>query len=177
MSRGNKDWIQTFTGKQFFPLNPDPNAIDILDVAHHLSNQCRFTGASVFHYSVAQHSVLVSEMCDPKDALWGLLHDAPEAYLVDIPKPLKGQKAFKEYMVAEERLMNAVCDVFGLDRKMPESVAIADHRLLQTEARDIMRPCEVPWRNDALCYKWFIQSIPIKLAKQHFLDRFNQLYL
>lgn len=78
-------WILTSTGRQFWPLQPRADEICIEDIAHHLSMQCRFTGATRFHYSVAQHSVLVSQLApDGENPLWGLLHDAAEAYLVDV---------------------------------------------------------------------------------------------
>ena len=80
------DWMQTHSGIQFWPLDPRPEDILIEDIAHALSNQCRFAGHCCFHYSVAQHSVLVSENVPAQDAMWGLLHDAGEAYLVDLPR-------------------------------------------------------------------------------------------
>src|ERR1019366_9954250 len=80
--------IRTYSGVRFKPLDPDP-AVGISDIAHALANQCRFGGHSSAFYSVAQHSVRVSEICAAEDALWGLLHDASEAYLVDVPAPLK----------------------------------------------------------------------------------------
>src|SRR5690242_11754504 len=83
------DWMQTYTGRRFWPLDPRVDDIDIGDIAHHLSLVCRFAGACREFYSVAQHCVGVSYVCDPKDALWGLLHDAAEAYVGDMVRPLK----------------------------------------------------------------------------------------
>src|SRR5579885_2784587 len=83
------DWIQTYCGVAFYPLDPRPEEILIEDIAHALSMLCRFTGHVKRFYSVAQHCVYVSHRCDPKDALWGLLHDAAEAYLNDISRPVK----------------------------------------------------------------------------------------
>src|SRR5271165_7548492 len=83
------DWIQTYTGRVMYPLDPRPEEINIIDIAHALSNLCRFTGHVRTFYSVAEHSVRVSQHCDPKDALWGLLHDASEAYLADMSRPMK----------------------------------------------------------------------------------------
>lgn len=93
-------WIRTFTGKRFYPLKPTIEDIDILDIAHALSNQCRFSGHSKWHYSVGQHSVYVSQVVrslggSPTDIMWGLLHDASEAYLVDLPTPVKRQAVDK----------------------------------------------------------------------------------
>src|ERR1017187_10636100 len=77
--------ITTFSGIHFWPLLPNPADIRIEDIAHALSNQCRFAGHAREFYSVAEHSVRVSQLCPPEDALWGLLHDASEAYLTDVP--------------------------------------------------------------------------------------------
>ena len=84
------DWIQTYTGKKFYPLEPDASLIDIRDIAHALSLKVRYNGHCDKFYSVAQHSVL---MCDYISntiyQMWALLHDAGEAYLADIPRPIK----------------------------------------------------------------------------------------
>src|SRR5687767_12883862 len=78
-----KRFIQTYSGRTVEPYDPDPAAICVLDIAHHLSMLCRFTGAVRQFYSIAQHSVLVSALCDPEDALAGLLHDAEEYVFAD----------------------------------------------------------------------------------------------
>jgi len=82
-------WIQTYTGKCFHPREPGPDDFDIRDVAHALSLLCRFNGHCRTFYSVAEHSVRVSRICPPAAALWGLLHDLGEAYVGDLPRPLK----------------------------------------------------------------------------------------
>lgn len=127
--------IRTFTGKTFFPLNPKSDDIDIVDIAHSLSNMCRFVGHCTEFYSVAQHSVLVSYQVPVEHALWGLLHDASEAYISDVATPIKRMPEMKAYCEAEDKLMLAVCKAFGLDFVEPDSVAIADKRMLATEQR------------------------------------------
>ena len=87
-------YIQTVSGRRVNPLDPSPDDIDVHDIAVALSNQCRFGGHTRRYYSVAQHACIVSDQmlergADAQDALWGLLHDASEAYLVDLPHPLK----------------------------------------------------------------------------------------
>src|SRR4051812_30250690 len=81
------NWMQTFTGRQFWPVDPRADEIAIEDIARALAMTCRFGGHVRFHYSVAQHSFLVSLVCSPEHALWGLLHDASEAYLGDVVWP------------------------------------------------------------------------------------------
>jgi uncharacterized protein len=132
------DWIQCASGRPFWPLDPEPGDIDILDIAHALSNQCRFSGHVRTFLSVAQHSVAVARLCPSSDRLWGLLHDAAEAYLVDLPRPLKALPEFSPYRAAEAAVMRAVCVRFGLPEAMPESVHRADLAMLATEARDLM---------------------------------------
>lgn len=132
------DWMQLASGKAFYPLDPRPEDIELADIAGALSRVCRFGGHVSAFYSVAQHSVLVSQVCDPADALWGLLHDASEAYLGDLIRPLKRQPECAGYCAAEARLMAVICERFGLPPEMPASVARADEVLLATEARDLM---------------------------------------
>ena len=132
-------WISTHTGRRFWPLDPRPDEIDIRDIAHALSNQCRFSGHSNRFYSVGEHSLRVSGIVPPEHALWALLHDASEAYLVDLPRPLKHTPGFAEvYREAEARLMLAVAERFGLDPVMPDEVERADQILLATERRDLL---------------------------------------
>lgn len=132
-------WVQTYTGRAFWPLDPDPDEIDIRDIAHSLSLQCRFAGHCDRHYSVAEHCVRVAREVPHSDKLWALLHDAAETYLVDLPRPLKRSSGLAEkYQEVEANLMAAVCHRFGLPLEMPESVHMADLRLLETEQRDLM---------------------------------------
>ena len=139
------DWIQVRSGGKFYPLDPRPEEIHITDIAHALSHVVRFTGHTSKPLSVAQHSVMVSWYCDPADALWGLLHDASEAYLSDIARPVKQMPEMAPYREAERRLMAVICDRFGLPREMPESVRRADEMMLATESRDLMAPRHPEW--------------------------------
>jgi hypothetical protein len=142
--------IQTFTGKMFYPLRPVVRDICIEDIAHALSHQCRFSGHTRHHYSVAQHSVHVYQAVKssrrwpaPADKLlrWALLHDASEAYLVDLPSPLKASSTLgPAYETAEKRLMRAVCRKFQMPQKMPDEIKLADLQVLAAEARDLMTP-------------------------------------
>ncbi len=143
MSERKGDWIQTYTGVEFYPLDPRPEEIRIADIAHALSMQCRYTGHVRSFYSVAEHSFRVAEMCPPEYALWGLLHDAAEAYLVDLPRPIKRHSEIgRLYREAEDRIMIAVCERFGLTWQdpMPDPVERADKAMLWVESQALMPP-------------------------------------
>ena len=143
------DWIQTFTRVIFYPLDPRPEEINIRDIAHALSNQCRFAGHCRQFYSVAEHSVRVARELPAHLQLWGLLHDASEAYLVDLPRPLKrfGEMG-RLYMLHEEVLMRCVIERFGLSPEwIPAEVKRMDTRLLMTEKRDLMEAQPKPWED------------------------------
>jgi uncharacterized protein len=137
-------FIETRTGVRFQPLSPVVDDICIEDIAHALSNQCRFSGHVRTFYSVAEHCVRVAELlrywgAPTEIQLWGLLHDASEAYLVDLPTPLKSHPSIGDgYRAAEEALMHAVCARFGLPETMPDLVRRADAKMLATEVRDLM---------------------------------------
>ena len=142
--------IETRSGIGFWPLEPRAVDINIDDIAHALSQQCRFSGHTREHYSVAEHCVRVADVledwgCSTEVQLWGLLHDASEAYLVDIPSPLKCLPEFAPYREAEARLMAAVCERFGLPIVEPVEVRAADGVLLATEARDLMAFAPEHW--------------------------------
>lgn len=139
------DWIQLASGRRFWPLDPRAEEIDIEDVAHGLANCPRFRGMTREFYSVAQHSVLVAQAVPPEDALWGLLHDAAEAYLGDMARPLKIQPEMEPYRRAERRVMACVCERFGLPPIEPATVRRADDRALAAEALDLFPTLDPAW--------------------------------
>jgi len=173
----NKDepWIQTYSGRRFTPTNPYADAIVIQDIAHALSMQCRFSGHVKKFYSVAQHCVLVSYLCDQADALWGLLHDASEAYLVDVPSPLKKSGKFDSYLEFEDKMQKTICKRFNLSETEPESVKRADKMLLSTEARDLLAPLHCDWVNPAEPIPFKIEPLSQQDAKDLFMKRFFEL--
>ncbi|MGH2359521.1 MAG: phosphohydrolase [bacterium] len=127
ISMDHGEFVGIYSGRHFYPLHPSAADVDLLDIAHSLAHQCRFAGHTRSFYSVAQHSVLVSRVCAPQDALYGLLHDAAEAYLVDVPSPLKHSPEFEAYRTAEALVHRAIMDAFGLpEYDLPESVEAAD---------------------------------------------------
>jgi hypothetical protein len=132
MVTNETDFITTYTGKHFHFMDIKSEEIDILDIAHALSQMCRFNGHTKFFYSVAQHSINVARFCDEKLALTGLLHDAAEAYIADIARPIKRQ--LKEYKIIEEHIERAIADKFGLIYPWPVEIKIADNYMLYWEA-------------------------------------------
>jgi hypothetical protein len=168
-------FIGTFSGLRFWPLFPNPDDIVIADIAHALSNQCRFGGHASKFYSVAEHSVHVSQLCLPKDALWGLLHDASEAYLVDLPRPLKQLPEFSAYREAERRLQRAVAVRFGLPEDQPASVAEADDTMLWIEAHSLLDSAAVEFvRDKRPPFEITDPLLPVE-AERLFLNRFKVL--
>lgn len=172
----DEPWIQTFSGKRFNLLNPTADSIVIQDIAHALSMQCRFTGHTKFHYSVAQHSVYVSYFCNQEDALYGLLHDGSEAYIADINRPLKNTSELTGYKKVEKNLQKAIYNKFSLFGEEPASVKKADLLMLATEARDLMAPMHKDWKTNG------INPIPFKVdrmtmdeAEDLFMKRFYEL--
>ena len=170
-------WICTYTGKRFYPLDPRLEEIDINDIIHALSNLSRFAGHATSFYSVAQHCVLVSLVCDPQDALWGLLHDASEAYLIDVPSPLKKCPEFDFYRVAEKGLMDVICDKFGLSHDEPPSVKLADKKVLATEARDLTMTEGRGWATEAEPLEFHIKPWTPEVARVKFVSRLHELML
>jgi uncharacterized protein len=143
------DWLETVSGRQFYPLDARVEDVDLADIAHALAHQCRFAGHCRQFYSVAEHSVRVAQLLQAKGfrrehCRWGLLHDASEAYLVDIPRPLKRLPVFAPYREVEERLMRVIAERFDLGWPEPDVVKWADNVMLATEARDLMRQIH-PW--------------------------------
>jgi uncharacterized protein len=144
---GDSTWIQTYTGAQFWPLDPRPTDVAAEDIAHALSLVCRYGGHCRSHYSVAQHSVLVAELC-PTHRLQALLHDAAEAYLGDQVEPLKRLLRFgsSSFCDAERRLLRCIGDAFGCSLDpLPAEVHLADRAATLSEKRCLM-PDSAPWK-------------------------------
>lgn len=139
------DWMQTFTGGRFYPLDPRPEDMHPEDIAHALSLLCRYGGHVDRFYSVAEHCVLMSRAVPPEHALAALLHDATEAYVVDVPRPLK--RYLPEYRAIEDRVWRAIAARFGISVVLPAQVIEADSRILLTERRVLMPRAE-RWSQD-----------------------------
>lgn len=167
------DWMQTATGSQFWPCDPRPEDIHIEDIAHALSLICRFNGHCRGHYSVAQHSVLVSDALPRELALWGLLHDASEAYIADVPRPLK--PFLTNYRDLEDAVMLAVCERFGLSPEMPAEVKRVDNAILADEAIWCMDRAPAPWNLPEPALGVAITPWTWRRARHRFLTKFHGL--
>jgi hypothetical protein len=174
MNNRKGDWMQTVTGGQFWPLDPRTDDVKIVDIAHALSMQCRYSGHCLQFYSVAQHCCHVSDACPPEHALWGLLHDASEAYLADVIRPIKPD--LTNYKAIEKQLMLVICERFGLSVDEPAIVSELDRRILGNECASVMAPPPVPWYHTGEPISDL--HIPMwapELARYEFMWRFNRL--
>jgi len=161
------DCIRTFTGKYVNVFDPDPNTLVIEDIAHALSMQCRFGGHLPYFYSVAQHCVTCStateaEAPDPNLAFTALMHDSSEAYLLDIPRPIKLKLA--NYKEIEDKLMKALSLKFGFTYPLPEMVHTIDNVAIVSEWNAIMLPTEK-----------LVHGLSNSEARNRFLERYLEL--
>jgi hypothetical protein len=141
MTKNRGDWCQVFTGKAVYPLDLRPEDIDPLDIAHSLALQCRFNGHCKRFYSVAEHCLRVlryvrGTTLGPLELehKWALMHDAAEAYMTDIPRPIK--RSISGWKGIEEDIERVISERFGIPLPIPDVVKHADGVLLATEARD-----------------------------------------
>lgn len=167
-------WMQTATGRQFWPMDPYIADIAIEDIAHALSNACRYAGHCLTFYSVAQHSVLVSRALPEEFKLWGLLHDASEAYLVDVPRPVKPYLV--GYQEAEDRLMAVIAQAFGLiPATMPDEVKRVDNAILADEAAQLMVKAPAAWHLPEPALNIKITPWSPEIAHGTFLSEYTRL--
>ena len=168
MTEYEENFITTYTGKKFHYLNPSPEEIDIVDIAHALSLSCRFRGHCKWFYSVAEHSVRVAEIVTPVFQLEALLHDAAEAYIPDIPRPIKAAFGMEE---ADKAICAAICSRYHLYEHASDYVHEADDIVGTTEARDLMHNTD-GWARIAIPLHDVIHPWHQTLAERIFLDLF-----
>lgn len=180
-----KAYIATVTGKKFFLLEPRLEDIDIIDIAHALSLQCRWTGHCRYHYSVAQHSYYCSFLGPDNEAFDRLMHDAPEAYIGDLNRPLKHYtEAGVAYRRQEAIIQKAIAERFGFSVIEPKSVKVADNLMLYAEKKQIMGyTFDEAQDADGIVRIANEEAAPIQIeqwtpgqAKTMFLTRFEELY-
>lgn len=168
-------YVSTHAGKQFFFAHPAKSEIRLGDIAHSLSQICRFTGHTDQFYSVAQHSVLTSYLVDPQHALHALMHDAAEAYVGDVSMPLK--TLLPDYKEIEKSVEKAIFAHFGLPEQIPEDIKHADLVMLATEKRDLMPNATEDWAilDNIVPMGRKIHPLRSHQAKTLFLERFVEL--
>lgn len=153
--------IRTFTGKYINPCEPDPELICIEDIAHALSMQPRFGGHLPVFYSVAEHSLQVALSVGNEIRLAALLHDASEAYLIDVPRPVKDQ--LRNYKAIENELMYVISCKFGFQWPLHDTVKSADEMALRNEWECLMLS------------KYSMEVWDQPLAKAKFLEMYYRL--
>jgi len=171
------DYIRTFTGTDFTVFDPKLEQIFIEDIAHALSHLCRYGGHCDPFYSVAQHSLAVSYLVEPQNALCGLLHDATEAYLVDLPRPIKYQ--IEQYRNMEDKLYSVIAEKFKLPQIIPDDVHMIDSLMIKEFEWDYFM-LKIPKENHKKFYELFFGNKKIEDVRQEFLKRFfelNQMHL
>ncbi len=136
-------FVSTYRGHRFYPLDPRIDDVDIEDIAHGLAYQCRFNGQTSSFYSVAQHSLLVAGIVPGELRLSALLHDAAEAYLGDIVKPLK--MLVPQFSALERQVAAIIGERFGARDLDHPQIKSADLVLLATEKRDLMPNSVEAW--------------------------------
>lgn len=174
----SKAWIQTFSGLKFHILEPCEEEVDIIDIAHGLAMQCRFTGQTLWHYSVAQHSYYCSKLVPEKFAFEALMHDASEAYIGDMSRPLKHYSAAGyEYLQIEAKIEDVIKRKFGLPAQMSPEVKDADNAMLYAEKAELMSPMEwdTRWAETVKPIPFLIEQWHPNLAERMFLERFHIL--
>lgn len=169
--------METFTGREVNPLNLQVRDIQIEDIAHSLALQCRYGGHCKYFYSVAQHSVLVSKQFDAFPLrLFGLLHDAAEAYLGDMISPMK--QLLPQFKIQEESIQSRVLTRFCHRRPTVtelQRIKEADTKLLLAEARFLMPSRGIGWRENVLPALFSPDFWTPEEAEELFLEEFSYL--
>jgi uncharacterized protein len=183
-----KDWIQTYTGKKFYPLAPTIGLLDIRDQAHALAMCCRYAGHVKRFYSVAEHAVRISMELEERGhsteiQKWGLIHDNSEAYLGDVTRPVKHRPELAEYRKAEKHLQQLIASWLGLPLVEPEEVKLIDTEILGTEAFQLKQPIHPDWYSTTASGVQLAKPWPnIELgwdptvAENNYLSRFRYLW-
>lgn len=170
----DKPWIMTYSGYQAYPFDLYTEMVHAEDIAHSLALTCRFRGHCKTFYSVAQHSVLAAALAPQGMKMFALMHDAPEAYLFDAPKPLKDRilvakpqddkdgdgrngswaytaRSYSQLSRFEDEMMSRLCRIFNfppLTDEQKEIMKKIDSQLFRSEAEVLMpNPGEVMWED------------------------------
>lgn len=165
------------TGVVVDPFNLSTSEVFLPDIAHSLAHQCRFGGRSSRFYSVAEHSVLTVALSTPMLALEALLHDASEAYLLDLPGPLKNHPMFVPYKILETQVDQTIRLRFGLPLYPHPFIKRADKEALTIEARALFPPNSELWSDwvNPEVLPFTIHGWNPHVAKSIFLSTFNAI--
>jgi uncharacterized protein len=173
-------YIETYTGGRVYFLDPQPEMFNIFDIAHALSNNCRWTGHCRTFFSVAEHSVFASHSVPASCRHAALMHDASEAYLTDVAAPIKPSLA--NYKALEDKLMVALSERFNFEYPLPKEVKDADTYLLSEEAYQLLPSKGEGWNmwdviggRPKRRYTQFAFWTP-QQAEARFLNRFEELF-
>lgn len=172
-------FIETYTGRPFWPLQPSSVGLSIIDIAHALSNQCRYSGHVAWFYSTAQHCCLLADYCiaqglSPLVALQLLMHDAAEAYLVDVPRPVK--QFMPQYRQWDHAVNVVIRDWMNWGSlPLPDVQDDFDSRIIVDERLALMSRSGNDWghRGEALGVK--IERWSPEKAEREFLTRYAAL--
>jgi uncharacterized protein len=167
--------IMLRSGAWFDFCAPASSNFTIEDIAHGLANICRYSGQCTNFYSVAEHSIFVSEIAKSFE-FEALLHDAAEAFIGDITRPLK--QMLPEYKKLEASVQRAILDRFDVLGPIPPQVKQADLRVLAAEQRQIMPEGTAGWVRGRKVEPApiTVRHLPPKDAKRLFLERFEVLH-
>lgn len=187
MSARRGDWMQTRSGRAYWPLDPDPADVAIEDIAAHLSTICRYLGACLTPYWVAEHCVYASYLVPERLALHALLHDAPEAYVHDIIRPVK--RHLPVYGLIEAANMRAISRALGLGtlwEMQAATIKDADNAMLLAEQAELMAPAPREWAPISVPADMLEKAHELLRGRRHverspgwaerlFLDRYAEL--
>jgi hypothetical protein len=169
------NWMQVYSGGCFYPLDPRPEDVHIGDIAHSLAHQCRYAGHSMRFYSIAEHCCHIHDAIEDEHKFAALMHDAAEAYLVDVPRPVKPY--LTEYRGIEENIERVIFKKFGLPFPFHVRVKQLDNSIIVDEKAALMYECDQDW------YLIGFEPLGVEIecwtperAKAAFLNRFLRHY-
>jgi len=171
-------WLRTWTNKKFNYETFNEDDIDIRDIAHHLSLECRFSGACKFHYSVGYHSILGLDYIREDAKLAYQLHDATETYIKDIPRPLKNWLRMKDCTIIDEledKIFNTICRKFNVkyNKDIKQEVKRVDNLMYLNEKCQVQNTDFVISEKDKLPFT-ILPVDPLYIEKL-FLEKFYKL--
>ena len=167
-------FVTTYSGARFFVDDCNIADIPMYDIAHALSQNCRFNGHLERFYSVAEHSVIVSALVPEEYALTALLHDVSEAFVPDMPRPFKRYiTGFEEY---EERIQRSVAEHYGTIYPLPEEVKYIDKNIVRDEA-EFFYPKPPSWITyyESVVHPGMFDGWEPDMARQKFMEHFVAL--